>query len=213
MASDPLIDRLVGELTPVVRPNRARQVALLIGLGVAETGLFLWFYGMRPDAMAAMHHPSMWWKGGSLLLIAALAGAAVLRAQSPGERARPLIAASLWVALAAVLAGWLIDAGAAGTAALIARLDWREGLACTGVVVALAVPAAAVLALLLKRGAPVEPGRAAIAAGLAAAAWGGFVFTFNCPHDDPLYIVVWFGLAVAVITGLCRWVLPQLTRW
>lgn len=213
MTSDPLIDQLVGDLTPVAPPNRARQLLTLIGLGIVETALFLWLCGMRRDAMAAMHHPSMWWKGGSLLLIAGLAGAAVLRAQSPGERARPLISASLWVALAAVLAGWLIDAGAAGIPALTARLSWREGLACLGVVVALAVPAAAALALLLKRGATVEPGRAALAAGLAAAALGGFVFTFNCPHDDPLYIVIWFGLAATLVTGLCRWILPPLTRW
>jgi hypothetical protein len=110
-------------------------------------------------------------------------------------------------------AGWLLDAGAAGRAALIARLDWREGVDCLWNVGLLSLPLVTALALLMRRGAPTQPGRTALAAGLAAAGFGAFVFAFHCPHDDPLYVAVWYGGAVALVSGLARLLLPRLARW
>ncbi len=65
----------------------------------------------------------------------------------------------------------------------------------------------------MRRGAPTQPTRTAAAAGLAAAGFGAFVFAFHCPHDDPLYVAVWYGGAVLAVTGLARLILPRLTRW
>ena len=55
--------------------------------------------------------------------------------------------------------------------------------------------------------------RTSLTAGIAAAAWGAFVFVFACPYDDPLYIVVWYGVGCALVALLSRAVLPWLTRW
>ena len=50
-------------------------------------------------------------------------------------------------------------------------------------------------------------------AGVAAAGWGAFVFAWSCPHADPLYVIVWYGLAVTLGAALGRWLLPRALRW
>src|SRR5260370_629310 len=77
----------------------------------------------------------------------------------------------------------------------------------------LSVPAVIGLGLLMRRGAPTDHGGTALAAGLAAAAWGAFVFVFACPFDDPLYVTVWYSLGCGAVTLFARLTLPRLTRW
>jgi hypothetical protein len=214
---DPLIDSLVADLG-AVRPRRwQREAALLFGLGLLEILLFVAIRGMRPDMHEAMGAMPFWWKSGSIAIIGGIAAVAALISLDPATTtARRL--SRLWWALALAVPvllglGWLLDAGAAGREALLARLDWREGLACLFNVALLSLPPMMALGVLMRRGAPTQPGRTALAAGLAAAGLGAFVFAFHCSHDDPLYVAVWYGGAVAGIAGLARLVLPRLTRW
>lgn len=55
--------------------------------------------------------------------------------------------------------------------------------------------------------------RTPLLTGLAAAARGAFVFVFACPFDDPLYIVVWYGVGYGLVTVASRLLLPRLVRW
>ena len=75
------------------------------------------------------------------------------------------------------------------------------------------LPAVIGLGLLMRRGAPTDRGGTALAAGLAAAAWGAFVFVFACPFDDPFYVAVWYSLGCGAVTLFARFALPPLTRW
>jgi len=214
---DPLIDSLVADLG-VVRPRRwQREAVLLAGLGLAEIILFIAMRGVRPDMHEAMGAMPFWWKSGSLAIIGGIAAAAALISRDPATTT-PRRLSRLWSALAIAIPvllamGWLIDAGAAGRDALIARLAWRDGLECLLNVFAMSLPPVVALGLLMRRGAPTQPGRTALAAGLAAAGMGAFVFAFHCNHDDPFYVTVWYGGAVAAVAGLARLILPRLTRW
>jgi hypothetical protein len=107
----------------------------------------------------------------------------------------------------------LIDAGASGRNELLARLAWRDGLDCLANIMLLTLPLVLALGLLMRRGAPTQPGRTAAAAGLAAAAAGAVVFALHCPHDDPLYVAVWYGGAVLGVAATARAALPRLVRW
>lgn len=213
MADDPLIDRLARGLRPVRRRSGGRDAALLGLLGAVELALFLRLGATRPDMPMAMQQPSFWWKLGSLGLIA-LVGAAVAvvsfdPVRSPRRGLRWLVAT---VALC-LLAGWVVDASRDGWPVLAARVNWREGVQCASKIVALSVPPVLGLGLLMRHGAPTDPGGAALASGIAAAAWGAFVFVFACPYDDPLYIAVWYAVGCGGITALARLALPHLARW
>jgi hypothetical protein len=65
----------------------------------------------------------------------------------------------------------------------------------------------------MRRGAPTDTAGTSLAVGIAAAAWGAFVFVFACPFDDPLYIAVWYTVGCGLVTILARLLLPRLVRW
>src|SRR4029077_1077350 len=90
--------------------------------------------------------------------------------------------------------GWLLDASRDGFSTLISRLDWVNGLQCLYEMVVLSVPAVIGLGLLMRRGAPTDHAGTALAAGLAAAAWGGFVLGLPCPFAVPSFFQFGYSL-------------------
>jgi hypothetical protein len=213
MANDPLIDRLARDLKPVRRRSAGRDAALLGLLCLVELALFLGLGAMRPDMPTAMEQPSFWWKLGSVGLIALVSAAVAVVSFDPVRSPRRGLR---WLAAIIALcfaAGWAVDASRDGWPALVARVQWHEGMQCASKIVALSVPAMLGLGLLMRRGAATDSGGAALASGIAAAAWGAFVFVFACPYDDPLYIAVWYAVGCGFVTALGRLALPRLTRW
>ncbi len=213
MPSDRFVDRLVSDLKPVRRRSVLAD-ALVLGITCAvELALFLWLGAMRSDLPMAMGQPSFWWKLMSLGLIAVVGGAVAIFSFDPvrsPRRGLRWLAVMIAVCLAV---GWGIDAAGDGLPALAARLNWRDGLHCVYKMVLLSVPAVIGLGVLMRRGAPTDTGGTALAVGIAAAAWGAFVFVFACPHDDPLYIALWYAVGCGLVTLFARLVLPRLTRW
>lgn len=213
MRTEALVDRLSHDLRPIRRRSIAREVLLLLVLGLVEVAVLLGMGFMRPDMPVAMRAPSFWWKLTSMGLIAVLgAGVAILSAdpvRSPRRGLRWIL-----VCTVAILAsGWLIDASGNGLTDLVRRLDWSQGLQCVWQMIVLSIPPAIALGVLIRRGAPTDRAGTALAAGLASAAWGAFVFVFACPSDDPLYIAVWYTLGCSVVTILGRAILMRLSRW
>ena len=213
MRTDLLIDRLASDLKPVRRRTPLTDGAALAVLAVIELGLFLITGFMRPDLPSAMCMPSFWWKLTSLGLIALVSGSITVLSLDPVRSPRRGLrwaAALIGVCLAV---GGLLDASRDGFSALYARVNWLEGLQCLSKMVVLSVPAVIGLGVLMRRGAPTDRDGTALAAGLAAAAWGAFVFVFACPFDDPLYVAVWYSLSCGAVTFFARCTLPLLTRW
>jgi hypothetical protein len=213
MRTDPLIDRLTNELKPVRRRTAWSDALALLVLCAIELGLFLVMGMVRSDMPMAMHLPSFWWKLASLGLIGLVSGTVAIMSLDPvrsPRRGLRWIVALITVCLAS---GWLLDASRDGFSTLISRLDWVNGLQCLYEMVVLSVPAVIGLGLLMRRGAPTDHAGTALAAGLAAAAWGAFVFVFACPFDDPLYVAVWYSLGCGTVTLFARFTLPRLTRW
>ena len=213
MRTDPLIDRLTDELKPVRRRTAWSDALALFVLCAIELGLFLVMGMMRSDMPMAMHVPSFWWKLASLGLIGLVSGTVAIMSLDPvrsPRRGLRWIVALITVCLAS---GWLLDASRDGFSNLVSRLDWAAGLQCLYEMVVLSVPAVIGLGLLMQRGAPTDHAGTALAAGLAAAAWGAFVFVFACPFDDPLYVAVWYSLGCGAVTLFARFTLPRLTRW
>ncbi len=214
MRNDRLLDELVADLQPV-KPRRNRRDLLLLGIiGAIEIGLFLLFGAARHDIMIAMKLPSFWWKIGSLGTLTITAGITAVRSFDPSVSPRKGLRLLPSLIAAALAIGWVIDAaGAGGAAALWARLMLHHGIDCLFAMVSLSIPAILALGLLMRRGAPTDRKGSASAVGVASAAWGAFVFVFNCPHDDPFYVAVWYLAGCGITTLIARLVLPRMTRW
>lgn len=209
MSNDALISTLTANLAPVRRRSAAREGALIAALGVLELALFLGLGAMRPDMGAAIGHPFMWWKLGSLALLAAIGVSTAVYSFAPTASPRRGLAASGIVGTLALIASGLIDPGSAAGATLAERLSPVHGLMCAVCIVVLALPMLGVLSLLMRRGAPTHPEGSAVAVGLAAGTWGAFVFAFCCPANDPLYVAAWYLAGCAVVTGAARYLLAR----
>ena len=213
MSNNRLVDQLVSELQPVRRRRASRDAVVLAFICLVELVLFLSLGAMRPDAAAAMELPSFWWKLGSLGVIALVGATVAIMSFDPVRSPRAGLRWLLAILAVSLVAGWLIDASRAGWPTLAARVDWKDGLLCSGKTVILSIPAVIGLGLLMRRGAATDAAGTALPAGIAAAAWGAFVFVFACPYDDPLYIALWYGVGCGLVTALARVLLPPLTRW
>ncbi|MDB5399084.1 MAG: hypothetical protein JWQ55_1102 [Rhodopila sp.] len=213
MPNEQLLERLVSDLKPVRRRSVARDALVFAAVCVIELALFIGLGAMRPDMTAAMEAPSFWWKLGGLGLIAVVGGAVAIISLDPARSPRRGLRWLVAIVAICLAAGWIIDASREGFSALAARVDWPDGLLCVYKIVLLSVPPLVGLGLLMRRGAPTDTSGTALAVGVAAAAWGAFVFVFACPHDDPFYIALWYALGCGLVTILARFLLPRLTRW
>ena len=213
MSNNRFVDQLVSGLQPV-RPRRAgRDMLVLAVVCLVEFVLFISLGAMRPDMASAMELSSFWWKLGSLGVIALVGATVAIMSFDPVQSPRAGLRWLAVILVVSLVAGWFIDASRAGWPALIARVDWKDGLLCSAEMVILAIPAVIGLSLLMRRGAATDTVGTALSVGVAAAAWGAFVFVFACPYDDPLYIALWYGVGCGFVTVLTRVLLPPLTRW
>ena len=213
MADDQLLERLTQDLRPVRRRRPLSCGLAVAALCALEALLLLWFGLARPTMPVRAEMPSFVWKLFSLGVIAVAGTATAILSFNPARSPRRGLGCVLALVLACLLSGWAIDVARDGLGNLAARLDWRDGIGCVTKMMALSLPPLLGLGLMMRSGAATEPGGTALAVGVAASAWGAFVFAFACPYDDPFYIVVWYVVGCGLVTLAARLLLPPLTRW
>ena len=213
MSNDALIEKLVDGLRPVSRRSVGRLAGILAVLAAVELAGFLALGTMRPDIDAALGRPAFWWKMGGLAALALSGVGVALRSFYPVSSPRKGLLRWGLIVGGLVIVGAFIDAAGQRGVDIPGRLLWRMGVECLVVMTALSVPPVIALGIMMRRGAPTDRQASAAAVGVAAAAWGAFIFAFHCPSDDPLYIVFWYALGSGVITLLARAVLPAAARW
>ncbi|MEO7239869.1 MAG: NrsF family protein, partial [Sphingomicrobium sp.] len=209
-----LIEQLAGGLTPVRARSIAREAVILTLIVALELALLAVTGEFRPDLSASLLLPQSWWRFGGLGLLAVMAGWCALASYAPDGKARLGRQLTVLTAIALVAVGWVIDASETAAAGSIAeRLMWRNGIDCVVTMLILAVAPLITLGILMRRGAAADLAASATASSFAGAGFAALVFSFNCPHDDPLYVVVWYAIGIALITFAGRLILPRLTRW
>lgn len=193
MNTDDLIERLAKHLPPVKplwRPGRRAAVWFLgatLYVGILAAALF------RPDGGAfdtRLLIPQL-----AAIATGVLAATAAFATVVPGYRRHVLV----WPAIGALVwLGALIAGGqqqAAGTT-LAAPHEWL----CVALIVVGGAPLLAVIAAMLRRGAPLNP---AVTAALAAIAVGALANVGACvslPHASHKVTLVWHGGAVLMLT-------------
>ena len=213
MQTEHFIGQLVADLRPVHRRTPRGEALVLVLLLGAELALMGAFGAMRPDMPEAAGTVSFWWKLASLGAVAGTGAVAALLSLDPACSPRRRLRWMLPILAACLATGWGIDAAHESWPALLQRLDWRSGMECAAEIMVLSVPTIVALGWLMRRGAPTDLGGSAGAAGLAAAGSGALAFAFSCPYDDPLYVIVWYGLGCGIVAGAARVVLPHLIKW
>jgi len=210
---DSLIEQLAKDIAPV-RPRRFWVDGTIAALvAVAELALLFAVGFVHRDVQRMLTGPTLRWRIASLGLISLMSGFLAIRSFDPTYLSK---AALRWLALLIAICvayGMTMRGTPAGMGGIIQRLDWTSGVRCAAKIALLSIPPLIGFAVLGRRGAPTDLRRTTLLIGLAAAAWGAFVFVFACPFDDPLYIVVWYGVGCGVVTVAARLLLPPFVRW
>jgi len=204
-----LLARDVRAIPPGV-VNRKLLAALVAGgavtLAIVALGLHC------QPLLAAAQQPWFWMKAAYTALLT-VAGVVILRRLSvPGAKvgAAPLTAALIVLAMVALGAAQILSVAPADRVALWLGRTWKV---CSPLILLLAIPIYACLAVAIRRLAPTRPALAGAAAGFAAGALAATVYGLHCPEQAAAFVATWYTLGVAAATGLGAIAGARLLRW
>lgn len=210
MRTDNLIDALVADhASPQSPPGRA--LALWLAPAVAAAGLLMLFtLGIRPDIRAA----SADWRFPLKILImtTTLATSLWLVWVAAHPTGRPALAA-LAAAPLLLIGGMAAEVIAVPPGNWAIRAIGTNALSCLLSIPAFsAVPLAAALAA-LRSAAPASPTAAGALAGLVAGGIGGTLYGLHCFDDSPLFVAIWYPMAIAMVTAAGALIGRRVLRW
>jgi hypothetical protein len=196
------------------QPGSTRR--LFYGSAVAgalvTAGVFLLSLGWRPDIGTVIGTIRFPFKFVVTLAVVISATPLLVRLASPvdgGSLPRRALGAAPALILLAVVLELL---------ALPANRWWdnlvgSNALLCLTAIPLLSVPSAVALMLAMKRGAPARPRLAGALCGLVAAGIAATFYALHCDDDSPLFVAVWYTLAVAIVTSASAAIGGRVLRW
>ena len=193
---------------------RARPVGIVLAIALAVAlpftmMMFMMRLGMRPDFMAATANPFFVLK--FVVTLALVFASVVLAARlvRPGADIRK--AAWLLGIPVLLLAGGIAADAVVMTSPWTKRLIGTNSLICLSAIPALSLPLLIAALIGLRHGAATRPMLTGAVAGLLA---GGIAATFyasHCIDDSPLFVAIWYSIALAVVALVGavagRWIL------
>jgi hypothetical protein len=148
---------------------------------------------------------------GAAMVTGILAARAAFASVIPGSNDRvwllPVVGAGIW-SVSLLWAG-LRNLQASGTLGVTGQNDWPCVVSMTVGGLAIGAP----LAWMLRRGAPLTPGRTAFLATLAALSFANIQACVTRPHAFALTVLLWHGGTVATVAALCALTGGRWLRW
>ncbi len=212
MKTTDLIAALSADSYAGMGSTRRRFYGSVLAGAVVTAGMFLMSMGWRPDIGTAIGTIRFPFKFVVTLAIVMSTAPFLVRMASPVDGGslphRAVGAAPLLILLAVVLELLALPAD-----------RWWDSLVgsnaflCLGAIPLLSVPSAVALMLAMKRGAPARPRLAGAVCGLVAAGIGATFYALHCDDDSPLFVAVWYTLAVAIVTSVSAAIGGRVLRW
>lgn len=201
MKTDDLITALAADRSDQsLRPRTAIVCATIAGALIA-TILFISVLGYRPDIAQAAGTYRFLFKFVLTVTLAASAIGLVLQVFRPeavlGRRLWLLAAAPVMLVLAA-----LAELIVMPSASWMPRLIGTNARFCLVVIPSLSVVPLLAFFWALRRSAPANPGLAGALAGLASGGIAATLYASHCIDDSPLFVMVWYSLAIGLVTAV-----------
>jgi hypothetical protein len=211
MRTEDLIELLAADRAPP-GPKPPVMVALAVAAGAAAAAVLLPLVGIKPDIAAAIFDPRFIAKCFVVLLLSASAVGFAL------HLSRPEAKTGRWP-LALAAAPLLLIALAILELTMVPSSDWMVRLlgvhwyVCLVLILAFAIVPLVALLIALRRSAPADARLAGAAAGVAAGGIATVLYVAHCPDDSPLFVAVWYTLAIGMVTLAGFLAGPRLLRW
>lgn len=197
MKTEQLIDALALDAAPRRPFFRSFVYATVLSIAV-DAVIFFAAIGPRPDIAAAAETWRFLLKFVVTLSVAAPATLLVYRLAAPAMWLRSDLRILL-VPLGLLLAAAIIELGLVPPSLWMVRVIGSNSVNCMTLIPLLAAAPLASFFILLRHGAPRDPGSAGAAAGLAASAIAATLYALNCFDDSPLFVITWYPLATAMV--------------
>lgn len=212
MKTGDLIEALVQDASPP-RHSPAQRVlgAASLGALVAAT-LFTVTLGVRSDLSSAFVTWRFAFKFVLALVCMACAWRACLELTRPEVRFWDVVG---WIAVAPALLAVAVFC----ELAVISPAHWYEravGLyasTCLRAIPLLSIVPLVALLIALRAGAPRSPAAAGAVAGLLAGGLSAALYATHCPDDSPLFVAIWYTLAVGLVTLTGALAGRRVLRW
>jgi hypothetical protein len=195
MKTDDLIRALAADRDTALPAGRLLLLAGTAGFALSALA-FVIELGPRPDLAQAVASARFLFKPLLMLALAVLAGVALLRLAQPGVPVRLSILAAVPTALAAGVALELVSLPTTQWMPALIGRNWHK---CITLIPLLSLPLLAALLLGLRRSAPTRPATAGAIAGFTAGGLAAVLYALNCRDDSPLFVALWYGLAIATV--------------
>lgn len=214
MKTDELINTLVGDHSAQPRPEPVRRglvVAIIGGLAISSA-LFSLTLELRPDILSALGSWRFDLKLSASLVLAIAAAWVALRLSSPVTMPLSAMRALIVPALL-LLAGVIYEIVTIPASAWPSRAMGVNGVMCLASIIFLSVLPLTVTIFALRRGAPTSPELTGAVGGLLAGGMGAAVFAMHCTNDSPLFVAIWYTLAIGLMAMIGLLFGRYVLRW
>lgn len=210
MKTDALIRALTADHATRSAPvDRYLVVTVATGFVVSAL-LFALILSPRPDLAAAVSTPRVLFKFVVSLTLAASACPLMRRLARPAAPAQLLWLAAAPVLLILSVVAELIVAPSATWTSRAMGINWYV---CLTMIILLSMPLLAAALMTLRHGAPTRPALAGAVAGLLAGGLAAAIFALYCTNDSPLFLAIWYSLAIAIVGAAGALVGGRVLRW
>lgn len=197
MKTEQLINAIVNDNATRVSFRRSFLYAAALGVA-ADAMIFFAAIGPRPDIADAAETSRFLFKFVVTLSLAVPATMLVYRMAAPAMWTRCRLG-TLSVSLCLLIAAALIELNLVPSSLWTVRMIGSNSINCMTLIPLLALAPLTCFIVLLRHGAPRNPGLAGAIAGLAASAIAATFYALNCFDDSPLFVITWYPLATAFI--------------
>lgn len=212
METSELIKALAADTRRTGLPMKEAWLVALAVAVLAAAALFFVLLGPRADAATSLQSARFTFKFVFTIALAVAAlrlGAAIAR---PGSSLRPAVIGLL--AVAALLGlSVLFELAATPADSWTARAIGTNSMVCLTFVPLMGLAPLAALLVAMRHGAPSHPTACGAIAGVLAGGISAAFYAAHCPDDSPLFVAVWYPLAIAMLASLGAVAGRLVLRW
>lgn len=212
MKTDELIRALAADNHAMTAaPGRTLLIASALAVFAAGAMLLLTM-GVRPDFATALSTVRFPFKFVVTIALAATTAVVFWQSLYPAMSRRPPWQLLL-IAPAILLLGVAAELVALPNEAWSMSAQGKNSLLCLTVVPALGIVPLGLMLWVLRQGATTRPVFSGLCAGLLAGAIAATFYAANCTDDSPLFVVVWYPLAIGILGAVGSILGTRFGRW
>jgi hypothetical protein len=211
MKTDHLIELIVQDAPVRSNLTHMLQQATIAAILIVAIAFFS-AIGLRPDIDNAMETARFLFKFVITIALAATGSIAMFRIGKPGVPLN-LSAWSLLIPLILAVGAAVVELSVMPSETWEARMIGHNSRLCLTIIPLLSIGPLACFLLALRHGAPTRPGLAGAVAGLASAGIAATFYAANCNDDSPLFVLLWYPIAISAVVATGALVGRSFLRW